>query len=75
MAGTSSDTLTIITCDGSFTHTGDPVFGGEYNKRESELTPEFERTIAFVRGGLKYQVHPSQWNEVQKADSGAKLIQ
>lgn len=33
MAGTSSDTLTIITCDGSFTHTGDPVFGGEYNKR------------------------------------------
>lgn len=33
MAGTSSDTLTIITCGGSFTNTGDPVFGGEYNER------------------------------------------
>jgi len=33
MASTPTDTLTIITCDGTFTHTGDPVFGGEYNNR------------------------------------------
>lgn len=33
MAGTPTDTLTIITCDGTFTDTGDPVFGGEYNNR------------------------------------------
>jgi LPXTG-site transpeptidase (sortase) family protein len=33
MGPTSSDTLTIITCDGTFTDTNDPVFGGEYNNR------------------------------------------
>ncbi|TMB94410.1 MAG: class F sortase [Chloroflexi bacterium] len=33
MAGTPKDMLTIITCDGSFQRTGDPVFGGEYNSR------------------------------------------
>jgi LPXTG-site transpeptidase (sortase) family protein len=33
MGATTTDTLTIITCDGTFTHTGDPVFGGEYNNR------------------------------------------
>jgi LPXTG-site transpeptidase (sortase) family protein len=33
MGGTTTDTLTIITCDGTFTDTGDPVFGGEYNNR------------------------------------------
>ena len=33
MGSTTTDTLTIITCDGTFTDTGDPVFGGEYNNR------------------------------------------
>lgn len=33
MAGTPTDTLTIITCSGDFTDTGDPVFGGEYDRR------------------------------------------
>lgn len=33
MMGTPTDTLTIITCDGTFTYTGDHVFGGEYNNR------------------------------------------
>jgi sortase (surface protein transpeptidase) len=33
MAGTDKDVITIITCDGTFTHTNDPVFGGEYSNR------------------------------------------
>lgn len=33
MAGTPTDILTIITCSGDFTNTGDPVFGGEYDRR------------------------------------------
>jgi len=33
MAGTSTDMITIITCDGTYTDTNDPVFGGEYNNR------------------------------------------
>jgi LPXTG-site transpeptidase (sortase) family protein len=33
MAATTSDVLTLITCDGTFYSTGDPVFGGEYTQR------------------------------------------
>lgn len=33
MQATPNDQLTIITCDGTFTYTGDHVFGGEYNNR------------------------------------------
>lgn len=33
MSGTDEDILTIITCDGAFTDTNDPVFGGEYSHR------------------------------------------
>lgn len=33
MHPTPTDTLTIITCSGAFTDTGDPVFGGEYDLR------------------------------------------
>jgi len=33
MSATPSDILTIITCDGVFTDTGDPTFGGEYDHR------------------------------------------
>jgi len=33
MKGTDKDALTIITCDGTFTDTGDPVYGGEYANR------------------------------------------
>jgi LPXTG-site transpeptidase (sortase) family protein len=33
MGPTNSDMVTIITCDGSFYYTGDPVFGGDYTKR------------------------------------------
>ncbi len=33
MRATDHDAITIITCDGTFVHTGDPVFGGEYSNR------------------------------------------
>jgi LPXTG-site transpeptidase (sortase) family protein len=33
MSGTSSDILTIITCDGVFTASDDPITGGEYDNR------------------------------------------
>jgi LPXTG-site transpeptidase (sortase) family protein len=33
MSGTDSDIMTIITCDGVFTDTGDPTFGGAYDHR------------------------------------------
>jgi LPXTG-site transpeptidase (sortase) family protein len=33
MYATDKDVITIITCGGDFTRTGDPVFGGEYNER------------------------------------------
>lgn len=33
MAGTTEDVVTIITCDGAYTETDDPVFGGEYSSR------------------------------------------
>ena len=33
MAPTPADVITIITCDGSFYRTSDPVFGGDYTNR------------------------------------------
>jgi LPXTG-site transpeptidase (sortase) family protein len=33
MRGTDEDVITIITCDGAFSDTDDPVFGGEYSHR------------------------------------------
>lgn len=33
MGPAASDTVTIITCDGSFYYTGDPVFRGDYTNR------------------------------------------
>ena len=33
MKATPTDVLTIITCDGAYSDTNDPVFGGEYNRR------------------------------------------
>jgi hypothetical protein len=33
MLSTPNDMITIITCDGSFFYTGDPVFGGDYTNR------------------------------------------
>ncbi len=33
MGPTSSDVITIITCDGEFYYTGDPVFNGSYTQR------------------------------------------
>src|SRR5439155_27229532 len=33
MAPTSADVITLITCDGSFYFTGDPVFNGDYTQR------------------------------------------
>ena len=33
MSGTPTDIITIITCDGDFIDTNDPVFGGEYTDR------------------------------------------
>ncbi len=33
MKGTPDDVITIITCDGVYSDTNDPVFGGEYNRR------------------------------------------
>lgn len=31
---TDADVITLITCGGSFTDTGDPIFGGEYDQRQ-----------------------------------------
>jgi|SRR5882672_1094080 len=48
--------------------------GGEYHMHESQLTPESESQINFSGSdGKLYQVHPSQWDKVRKADPGAKL--
>lgn len=33
MSGTPDDVITIITCDGAYSNTDDPVFGGEYSHR------------------------------------------
>jgi LPXTG-site transpeptidase (sortase) family protein len=33
MQATERDMVTLITCDGTYTDTSDPVFGGEYDKR------------------------------------------
>jgi hypothetical protein len=33
MHATQEDIITIITCDGAFTDTNDPVYGGEYSSR------------------------------------------
>lgn len=33
MHATDEDVITIITCDGTYTDTNDPVFGGEYDQR------------------------------------------
>ncbi len=33
MAPTPADVITLITCDGSFFYTGDPVFNGDYTQR------------------------------------------
>ena len=33
MSGTTEDVVTIITCDGAYSVTDDPVFGGEYSRR------------------------------------------
>jgi hypothetical protein len=33
MRATDEDVITIITCDGDFVDTGDPVYGGEYPYR------------------------------------------
>ncbi len=33
MYGTGKDVITLITCSGTFTYTGDPDFGGEYDRR------------------------------------------
>jgi sortase (surface protein transpeptidase) len=33
MSGTPEDVVTIITCDGAYSDTSDPVFGGEYSHR------------------------------------------
>lgn len=33
MHATPEDVITIITCDGAYTNTNDPVFGGEYSAR------------------------------------------
>ena len=33
MAPTPADVITLITCDGSFYYTGDPVFNGDYTQR------------------------------------------
>jgi LPXTG-site transpeptidase (sortase) family protein len=33
MSATATDVITLITCDGDYTDTGDPVFGGEYTDR------------------------------------------
>jgi LPXTG-site transpeptidase (sortase) family protein len=46
MAGTSVDVITIITCDGAFYSTGDPVFGGDYTNRRVIRASLAEQHIA-----------------------------
>ena len=43
MHATQEDIITIITCDGAFTDTNDPVYGGEYSSR---LVVKAQRTTA-----------------------------
>ena len=49
MSATDEDMITIITCDGVYTDTNDPIFGGEYSHR---LVVRAARTdIAAVAAG------------------------
>lgn len=50
MWGTDKDVITIITCDGTFTDTNDPVFGGEYSNR---LVVRGDLTEANVAGAVQ----------------------
>jgi LPXTG-site transpeptidase (sortase) family protein len=34
MGHVDADVITLITCGGTFTETGDPIFGGEYDQRQ-----------------------------------------
>jgi hypothetical protein len=33
MQATDRDTVTLITCSGTYSDTNDPIFGGEYDRR------------------------------------------
>jgi LPXTG-site transpeptidase (sortase) family protein len=48
MSATDTDMITLITCDGTFVDTNDPVFGGEYSSR---LVVRAERTQGAAAGG------------------------
>ncbi len=50
MYGTDRDVITIITCDGTYTDTDDPVYGGEYSNR---LVVRGELTKVNVAGAVQ----------------------
>lgn len=55
MAATSRDAITLITCDGTYVDTNDPVFGGEYSTRLVIRAVREAASVAEVdgaRGGL-----------------------
>jgi LPXTG-site transpeptidase (sortase) family protein len=54
MGPADHDVLTIITCDGSFTYTGDHTFGGEYDTRlviQANITSVVHPNAAAAVGG------------------------
>jgi LPXTG-site transpeptidase (sortase) family protein len=50
MSGTDQDVITLITCDGAFVDTNDPIFGGEYSNR-LVVRAQLTETNAAALGG------------------------
>jgi LPXTG-site transpeptidase (sortase) family protein len=51
MSATDEDVITIITCDGAFTDTNDPIFGGEYSHRLVVRAARSNDNAALAAGG------------------------
>jgi LPXTG-site transpeptidase (sortase) family protein len=51
MHATHEDVITIITCDGTFTDTNDPVFGGDYSARLVVRAARANPSVALDQGG------------------------
>jgi LPXTG-site transpeptidase (sortase) family protein len=51
MSATPQDMITIITCDGAFVDTNDPVFGGEYTNRLVVRAARMDDAAAARAGG------------------------
>jgi LPXTG-site transpeptidase (sortase) family protein len=51
MSATEDDVITIITCDGDFVDTNDPVFGGEYPYRLVVRAARTDAAVAAISSG------------------------